>query len=157
MYWRGQAIMHDTRTKKLEKRYTPFSYKHSITEALRLTFKQFRESAIVLSYSSNAVPDADTIAALLREVKSDVEVRLIDHTYTFGTHSAAQRRAVLEYLFIGRLVSAALLRPRATSSALSADNKSRPPESDRLREASTGPPYHLHIINRPLFSIGPNT
>ncbi len=103
VYWRGQEIMHDTRTKKLEKRYTPFSYKHSITEALRRTFKQFRESTIVLSYSSNAVPDADTIAALLREVKSDVEVRLIDHTYTFGTHPAAQRRAVSEYLFIGRL------------------------------------------------------
>jgi DNA adenine methylase/adenine-specific DNA-methyltransferase len=44
VYWRGQTIMHDTRTKKLEKRYTPFSYKHSITEALRRTFKQFRES-----------------------------------------------------------------------------------------------------------------
>jgi adenine-specific DNA-methyltransferase len=103
LYWRGQAIMHNTRTKKLEKRYTPFSYKHTVTEALRRTFTQFRESAIVLSYSSNAVPDADTIAALLREVKSDVEVRLIDHTYTFGTHAAAQRRAVSEYLFIGRL------------------------------------------------------
>jgi adenine-specific DNA-methyltransferase len=103
VYWRGQEIMHNTRTKKLEKRYTPFSYKHSVTEALRRTFEQFRESTIVLSYSSNAVPDADTIAALLREVKSDVEVRLIDHTYTFGTHSAAHRRAVSEYLFIGRL------------------------------------------------------
>jgi adenine-specific DNA-methyltransferase len=110
VYWRGQEIMHDTRTKKLEKRYTPFSYKHSITEALRRTFKQFRESTIVLSYSSNAVPGADTIAALLREVKGDVEVRLIDHTYTFGTHPAAQRRAVSEYLFIGRLVNAALLQ-----------------------------------------------
>ena len=102
LYWRGQTIMHNTRTKKLEKRYTPFSYKHTITEALRRAFTQFRESTIVLSYSSNAVPDADTIAALLREVKSDVEVRLIDHTYTFGTHSAAQRRTVSEYLFIGR-------------------------------------------------------
>jgi DNA adenine methylase/adenine-specific DNA-methyltransferase len=102
VYWRGQTIMENTRTKKLPKRYTPFSYKHTITDALRRTFKQFRESAIVLSYSSNAVPDADTIEALLREVKDEVEVRLIDHTYTFGTHSTAQRRAVEEYLFIGR-------------------------------------------------------
>jgi adenine-specific DNA-methyltransferase len=39
---------------------------------------------------------------LLREVKDDVEVRLTDHTYTFGTHQAAQRRAVAEYVFIGR-------------------------------------------------------
>jgi len=102
VYWRGQTIMENTRTKKLAKRYTPFSYKHTVTDALRRTFKQFQDSAIVLSYSSNAVPDAGTIEELLREVKDKVEVRLSDHTYTFGTHSAAQRRAVSEYLFIGR-------------------------------------------------------
>jgi adenine-specific DNA-methyltransferase len=102
VYWRGRAIMENTRTKKLAKRFTPFSYKHTVIDALRRTFKQFQDSVIVLSYSSNAVPDAGTIEALLREVKDNVEVRLTDHTYTFGTHSAAQRRAVSEYLFIGR-------------------------------------------------------
>ena len=101
-YWRGRQIMQNTRTKKLPKRYTPFSYKHSVTDALRRTIKQFQDSVIVLSYSSNAVPDAATIEALLREVKDDVQVRPIDHTYSFGTHAAAQRRAVSEYLFIGR-------------------------------------------------------
>jgi adenine-specific DNA-methyltransferase len=102
VYWRGRAIMENTRTKKLAKRFTPFSYKHTVVDALRRTFKQFQDSVIVLSYSSNAVPDVGTIEALLREVKDNVEVRLTDHTYTFGTHSAAQRRAVSEYLFIGR-------------------------------------------------------
>jgi adenine-specific DNA-methyltransferase len=102
VYWRGQTIMESTKTKKLPKRYTPFSYKHTITDALRRAFGQFKDSAIVLSYSSNAVPGAETIAALLREVKEDVEIRLIDHTYSFGTHSAAQRREASEYLFIGR-------------------------------------------------------
>jgi adenine-specific DNA-methyltransferase len=101
-YWRGQQIMQNTRVKKLPKRYTPFSYKHSVTDALRRTIKQFQDSVIVLSYSSNAVPDAATIEALVREVKDDVQVRPIDHTYSFGTHAAAQRRAVSEYLFIGR-------------------------------------------------------
>jgi DNA adenine methylase/adenine-specific DNA-methyltransferase len=57
---------------------------------------------IVLSYSSNAVPDAATIEALLRDFKDDVEVRTIDHRYHFGTHSTAQRREAVEYLFIGR-------------------------------------------------------
>jgi adenine-specific DNA-methyltransferase len=102
VYWRGQTIMENTRTKKLAKRYTPFSYKHTVTDALRRTFKQFKDSTIVLSYSSNAVPDAATIEDLLREVKDTVEVRLINHTYTFGTHEAAQRRAAQEYIFIGR-------------------------------------------------------
>lgn len=102
LYWRGLTIMENTRTKKLPKRYTPFSYKHSVTEALRRTLKQFQDSVIVLSYSSNAVPDAITVEALMREVKDDVEVRLIDHKYSFGTHSNAHRRAAAEYVFIGR-------------------------------------------------------
>lgn len=101
-YWRGQQIMENTKTKKILKRYTPFSYKHTVTDALRRTIKQFQDSVIVLSYSSNAVPDAATIEALLAEVKDDVQVRPIDHTYSFGTHAAAQRRTVSEYLFIGR-------------------------------------------------------
>lgn len=102
VYWRGQEIMEHTKTKKLAKRYTPFSYKRTVTQALRETFKQFTESTIVLSYSSNAVPDAETIEAVLREVKGSVEVRRMDHRYSFGTHATAQRREVSEYLFIGR-------------------------------------------------------
>jgi adenine-specific DNA-methyltransferase len=102
VYWRGQQIMEGTKTKKLAKRYTPFSYKNTVTQALRETFKRFTDSTIVLSYSSNAVPDAETIEALLREVKDSVEVRHVDHRYSFGTHATAQRREVSEYLFIGR-------------------------------------------------------
>jgi adenine-specific DNA-methyltransferase len=102
VYWRGQVIMEETLTKKLVKRFTPFSYKRTIEGALRDTFKRFHESTIVLSYSSNALPDADTIVDLLHEVKDDVEVGLIDHRYHFGTHKAATRRQAVEYLFIGR-------------------------------------------------------
>jgi adenine-specific DNA-methyltransferase len=102
VYWRGQQIRHDTKTRKLVKRFTPFSYKHTVVDALRRTIQQFSDSAIVLSYSSNAVPDAATIEALLREVKDDVEVREIAHNYSFGTHVAAARRQVREYLFIAR-------------------------------------------------------
>ncbi|MBA2323408.1 MAG: DNA adenine methylase [Pseudonocardiales bacterium] len=102
VYWRGQQIMQQTKTKKLAKKYTPFSYKRTVAQALRETFKQFKDSTIVLSYSSNAVPDAATIEAAMREVKGSVEVRQMDHRYSFGTHPAAQRRTVSEYLFIGR-------------------------------------------------------
>jgi len=102
VYWRGQAPLESTRTRKLPKRYTPFSYKHTVTAALRRAIRQFADSALVLSYSSNAVPDAATIEGLLREVKRDVEVRAVDHTYAFGTHQAARRRTAREYLFIAR-------------------------------------------------------
>jgi adenine-specific DNA-methyltransferase len=100
LYWRGVEIVESTRTKKLAKRYTPFSYKHSVVAALRLLVQRFENSSLVLSYSSNAVPDAATIEALLREVRTNVEVRTLDHRYSFGTHVAASRRTVSEYLFI---------------------------------------------------------
>ncbi|WP_200829904.1 DNA adenine methylase [Microbacterium sp. SLBN-154] len=102
-YWRGVQIMEHTKTKKIEKRFTPFAYKRSIEDALARTFRKFEEAgAIVMSYSSNALPGVDRIAELLREVKPNVEVQAIDHTYHFGTHASATRRNVSEYLFIGR-------------------------------------------------------
>ena len=101
-YWQGQTIMDETITKKIVKKYTPFAYKSTVVEALRSTFKQFHESTIVLSYSSNALPTADVIEALLLEVKHEVNIVRIDHRYHFGTHGAATRRNVDEYLFIGR-------------------------------------------------------
>lgn len=101
-YWQGQVIMQNTVTKKLRKRYTPFAFKRTVVEALRDTLKRFYDSTIVLSYSSNALPPAEVIEALMREVKSDVEVRRIHHNYSFGTHGSAVRNTVDEYLFIGR-------------------------------------------------------
>ncbi len=101
-YWTGDTIMESTKTKKIPKRVTPFSSRRTIVEAFRSTFKRFHESPIVLSYSSNALPDRDTMIALLNEVKDDVEVRAIDHKYHYGTHSKATRRDVSEYIFIGR-------------------------------------------------------
>jgi DNA adenine methylase/adenine-specific DNA-methyltransferase len=102
VYWKDLTILEGTRTKKLAKRHTPFSYKHSIEDALARTFERFEASTIVLSYSSNALPDAATIETSLRRVKPRVEVRSIDHRYHFGTRAEATRREASEYLFIGR-------------------------------------------------------
>lgn len=103
VYWRGVTIMENTKTKKLEKRFTPFAYKRTIEDALSRTFDHFSGAgAIVLSYSSNAIPDATRILDLLGKVKPHVETIAIDHKYSFGTHAAATRRDVSEYLFIGR-------------------------------------------------------
>jgi DNA adenine methylase/adenine-specific DNA-methyltransferase len=101
-YWVGDTIMAHTKTRKLPKRVTKFSSKRTIEEGFRDLFKQFHESTLVLSYSSNALPDMTTLRGLLREFKDEVEVRTIPHTYHYGTHRSAQRRKVDEYLFIGR-------------------------------------------------------
>jgi DNA adenine methylase/adenine-specific DNA-methyltransferase len=102
-YWQGDQLMLHTNSKKLPKPVTGYSSKRTVVAALRDTFQRFHESgAIVLSYGSNALPDMETILALLREVKRDVEVRAIPHRYHYGTHKAAARRAVDEYIFIAR-------------------------------------------------------
>lgn len=102
VYWRGQQIMAGTKTKKLEKRYTPFSYKRTVSHALDRLFAQFPGSALVLSYSSNAVPDAEAIRRMMLAHRPSVEMRTVQHRYSFGTHSAAKRRQADELLFIGR-------------------------------------------------------
>jgi adenine-specific DNA-methyltransferase len=102
LYWRGQPVLQNTKTKKLAKRYTPFSYKHSAADALRRLFERFHRSTIVLSYSSNAVPDVHAIGRMLASVKDHVELKRVDHRYSFGTHRAASRRDVAEYIFVGR-------------------------------------------------------
>jgi DNA adenine methylase/adenine-specific DNA-methyltransferase len=102
-YWEGDTLMLGTLTKKLPKPITGYSNKRTIVEAFRDTFKRFSEAGtIVLSYGSNALPDKETITDLLLEVKRDVEVRAIPHTYHYGTHQAAERRSVDEYIFIAR-------------------------------------------------------
>ncbi|HET8985486.1 MAG TPA: DNA adenine methylase, partial [Trueperaceae bacterium] len=102
-YWQGDSLMLNTNTKKLPKPHTGFSHRRTIVEAFRDTLKRFHDSgALVLSYGSNALPDRDTLAGLLREVKGKVEVRAIPHTYHYGTHRMATRRAVDEYIFVAR-------------------------------------------------------
>lgn len=102
-YWNGDTLMMDTLTKKLQKPVTGYSSKRTVVETFRDTFKRFREAGtIVLSYGSNALPGKETITDLLTEAKRDVEVRAIPHVYHYGTHPAAARRSVDEYIFIAR-------------------------------------------------------
>ncbi len=44
----------------------------------------------------------ETIIKLLGEVKSDVEMIPIPHTYTFGTHATAARKEAAEYIFVAK-------------------------------------------------------
>jgi DNA adenine methylase/adenine-specific DNA-methyltransferase len=100
-YWRGQEIMWGTRSRKLVKRHTPFASKRTVRDALDRTFDHFRESALVVSYGSNAALGVDELEALLRRHTPRVQRLEIPHTYAFGTHGAARRRAATEYVLIG--------------------------------------------------------
>lgn len=101
-YWHGEKIMEETKVKKIQKKFTPFSYKKSAIAAFETMFDKFSESTLVLSYSSNAYPDLDTLISLMRNQKGNVEVKTKPHRYSFGNHSAALRANVTEYLIIGQ-------------------------------------------------------
>lgn len=102
VYWQGLEIMENTKSKKIPKKYTPFAYKRAVSDALFKLFTKFRDSIIVLSYSSNSVPSEKELYDILKQVKKDVQVYSVPHTYSFGTHESATRRKVEEYIFVAR-------------------------------------------------------
>jgi DNA adenine methylase/adenine-specific DNA-methyltransferase len=101
-YWRGLKIMEETKVKKIEKPYTPFSYRRTAIEAFSRLFHQYKESTIVLSYSSNGFPDRSELERLMRLYKRQVTIYEKPHRYHFGTHSGVERAEVSEYLIVGQ-------------------------------------------------------
>ncbi len=101
-YWEGLEILEDSRVKKIRKPYTPFSYRKSAIDAFERLFAHFSQSIIVLSYSSNGYPDLDILVNMLKRHKSSVAVHQKPHRYHFGTHGAAVRNDVMEYLIVGQ-------------------------------------------------------
>ncbi len=104
-YWQGEntEILQSTKVKKLQKRYTPFSYKRTATEGFDRLFSRFRESILVLSYSSNGYPDLDQLVDLMGRYKENVEVFERNHRYHFGTHRNVSKERVMvrEFLILG--------------------------------------------------------
>jgi adenine-specific DNA-methyltransferase len=101
-YWKGLRIMEDTKVKKIEKPYTPFSYRKTAIDAFDRLFQIYRNSTIVLSYSSNGFPDRDVLESLLRQYKTAITVHEKPHRYHFGTHDKVERAEVQEYLIVGQ-------------------------------------------------------
>lgn len=101
-YWKGVRIMNHTRVKKIEKPYTPFSYRKSAIEAFDRLFQIYRDSIVVLSYSSNGFPDREILENLLSRYKKKITAYEKSHRYHFGTHDAVERAAVHEYLIVGQ-------------------------------------------------------
>jgi DNA adenine methylase/adenine-specific DNA-methyltransferase len=99
-YWRGQEIMWETKTRKLRKRHTPFAHRATAADALDRLFGHFADSALVVSYGSNAALGVDELERLLRRRRRDVRRVELAHRYAFGTHAAAGRRVATEYVLV---------------------------------------------------------
>ena len=100
--WQGVELQEHTKTKKFKSYPTPFSKRDETVEAFSRLFKQYEDSIIIVSYSSNSLPAKDEMVDLLKETKTHVEVIPIDYTYSFGNQKEAKtnRNRVQEYLFV---------------------------------------------------------
>jgi DNA adenine methylase len=102
--WKGVELQMHTKTKKFKSYPTPFSSRAGTFDAFKDIFKRYRDSIIVVSYSSNSYPTQDEILGLLKQFKTRVEVVPIDHKYSIGNRGHLkqnEKNQVQEYLFIG--------------------------------------------------------
>jgi len=101
--WSGVEIQEHTKTKKFKTYGSPFSTLEGARGAFDDIFRRYANSAIIVSYSSNSLPNRETILRLLRKHKAHVEVVPVDHRYSFGNQGHKIGNAnnkVSEYLFV---------------------------------------------------------
>ena len=100
--WQGVEIQQETKTKKFKSYPTPFSRKESTETAFKELFEHYKNSIIVVSYSSNSLPNRFDMVSLLKDVKHHVEIIPIDYTYSFGNQKSAKanKNKVQEYIFV---------------------------------------------------------
>lgn len=100
--WDGVEIQTNTKTKKFKNYPTPFSTKTGAYQAFDDLFNKYKDSILLVSYSSNSLPSKDEMINLLRKYKKWVNVIPINYTYFFGNQRDAKthRNNVEEYLFL---------------------------------------------------------
>lgn len=101
--WENVEMQWDTKTKKFKNYPTPFSTKNGAYDAFNKIFKRYKNSILLVSYSSNSFPTKEEMIGLLSKYKDNVEVVSIDYTYSFGNQNHKindNKNKVQEYIFI---------------------------------------------------------
>jgi len=102
--WQDVEIQQHTITKKFKSYPTPFSSRKGASEAFDLLFKKFKDSVLIVSYSSNSLPTLDEMVAIMSKHKKHVEVVPVDYKYSFGNQAKKvgdNKNDVQEYFFVG--------------------------------------------------------
>ena len=101
--WQGVEIQENTKTHKFKSYPTLFSTKNGSVEAFNKIFDKYRDSVLIVSYSSNSYPDKDMMVEIMSKYKEHVDVVPIEYTYSFGNQKTAEthNNKVQEYLFVG--------------------------------------------------------
>ena len=101
--WEGIEIQEHTKTKKFKSYPTPFSSRKDVYVAFDKLFEKYKENILIISYSSNSLPNMDEMLEMLKRYKQNVDVVPIDYKYSFGNQASKvgnNRNAVQEYLFV---------------------------------------------------------
>lgn len=102
--WEGVEIQEHTATKKFKSYPTPFSSRKGAAEAFDYLFRRFRDSVLIVSYSSNSQPTQEEMLRLMAKYKEHVEVVPVEYKYSFGNQGhkvGSNNNDVHEYLFVG--------------------------------------------------------
>ena len=102
--WQDVEIQEHTVTKKFRSYPTPFSSRNGAADAFDKLFKHFRNSVIMVSYSSNSLPTLDEMVTILAKHKPHVEVMPVNYKYSFGNQKnkvGNNKNDVQEYIFVG--------------------------------------------------------
>ncbi len=102
--WQDVQMQWHTKTRKFKSYPTPFSTYTGARDAFERLFRRFRSSIIVVSYSSNGLPNPEEITALMVKYKEQVSVLSVEHLYSFGNHGHKthdNNNRAKEYLFVG--------------------------------------------------------
>jgi DNA adenine methylase len=103
--WEGVEIQYQTKTKKIKNYPSPFRSEIGCLRALGETVDFYRQSVVVISYSSNSLPSAHDMLAHLRRHGRTVSLTEVDHRYSFANQAKARRpvrNAVKELIFVAQ-------------------------------------------------------
>jgi len=101
--WQGVEMQWETKTRKFKNYPTPFSTKKGTYAAFDKLFSMYRNSTMVVSYSSNSKPSKEQMLELLGQYKSNIEVVSVNHRYSFGNQRHKvdnNNNEVSEFIFI---------------------------------------------------------
>lgn len=100
--WNGVEIQQHTKTKKFKSYPTPFSSQKGAHDAFDKLFKKFKDSILLVSYSSNSLPTLDEMVSLMSKYKAHVDVEKVNYKYSFANQKRdGLANNVQEYIFIG--------------------------------------------------------
>lgn len=101
--WHGVSIQTETKTKKIRNYPSPFSSEAGARSAFEALADHYGGLPLVVSYSSNSLPNSSDMIALLKRHRKHVELVEVDHRYSFANQGhlvEGARNNVKELIFV---------------------------------------------------------